>query len=686
MADINQSRQITKQVQDYAKCLLCFKPNACLRDLPCFHSFCPPCFDSFTHPESDTNKRLLCPVCETHHQFSILKSSTSIWASFLPHDVTSSVKPGRGDEVVCEGCRRDGEDTRATHWCRHCTEALCSSCKIAHRRNKKTTDHRVIDIRDVQNTESLPLKLSFYENCFQHPGKTLEIYCLDHQALCCILCLAVSHRECKHVRSIEDVSKEPRATCSDMWISLENKSKTLTRQYNDAISMLDRDKEHITATMSAKLNTARKKIDKLQERFNHDVEMEHKKNKQDLLNYKENAEQFYTNIKNTQMLMSALENHVDSRQAFIALNIVSVQLTRHYQRMKHRLLQAHKLFSLELEVEDTVDKINALTSVGTVTTTTKISDATKEALTTTGAALETIRKMQACSSLGDSMSSSDMIGSLTRGRLIVRKETKSEMKTVKSRLIKSVESKTLGGKQVILLTGGTFVDEKWLVMADCNNKRVLLFDENYTYLKQYAIDGCPTDIARGNKISELYVAVFNKEILKCSLASGHLDVIGRTKFPSLTCGIDLLDGKLIVVTVDSVKILEESGQEVNSVQLTTTGSTCIGVCKNNRRYYHRSGNSVVGHTLDGREETRYTHSQLSDPVGVCLDSEANVLVCGYQSGNIHSIFPDGVQGRVLVRKLDKIKHPWAVIAHQSKREFVVTSCKEAVAFEVYQMC
>ncbi|XP_033730732.1 E3 ubiquitin-protein ligase TRIM56-like [Pecten maximus] len=263
MADIDDSIDDTS-----FRCLLCFQPYDCPRELPCLHTFCRRCFDSFTQTELTTNRTFPCPICEKPTPLSCPKSPVSTWASFLPHGLTHQLSPsvtqaGDGD-VVCEGCRRDDENTRATHWCRHCVEALCSSCKIAHRRNKKTNDHKVVEISAVRNPGSSVLPLSVPERCPQHPGKTLEVYCIDHHTLCCILCLAVSHRQCSHVRSIEDVSREPMSTCDDTWIRIEAESKVLLQKYEEAISSLDLDKENAIASMIAKLDAVRKKIDELQ--------------------------------------------------------------------------------------------------------------------------------------------------------------------------------------------------------------------------------------------------------------------------------------------------------------------------------------------------------------------------------------------------------------------------------------
>ncbi|XP_060067096.1 RING finger protein 207-like [Ylistrum balloti] len=690
MTDVSDIAKETEDKNTAFLCLLCFQPYDNPRELPCFHTFCQRCLDGYTMSKLPSDEMFPCPVCEEPTLERCTKSPVTTWSAFLPHDVAhrpSSAEVQRDDDTaVCEGCKRDGEKSKATHWCRHCTETLCTSCRIAHRRNKKTTAHKIIDINDVSKVGSPTLSPSVRETCPQHPGKTLEVYCIDHHALCCILCLAVSHRECKHMRSVEDVSRGAMATCDHIWVKLDAESKKLLQIDEQALSALELDKENVTLSIETMIDAVRKTLDELQTKFLEDVNIAHDKNRQLLKQHKRNTEQFYTNMKNTRLLMSLTDGHVTPRLAFIARDQASVQLTSHYQRLKHRTLQSQNVYRMEIETDDIVDKMtHAIRAAGDFKVTSTLSDSTRDALSSVGASLESLRKTHTFSSFADSISSSDMIGSLTRGRLIGRKvKPKTEIRSVKSHLLTSVQSKILGGRQAILLTGGAFVEDKWLIMADCNNKRLLLFDEDYNYLKQYAINGCPTDVARGCKPSELYVAVYNKEVLKCSFASGHLDIVGRTSCPTLTCGIDILDGKLVVVTTETVKVLEIDEPEINRAQITTTGATCIGACSQRHLYYHRDDNSVVGRSLNGREVTRYAHPHLRDPVGICSDSFGHVLVCGYQSGNVHEMAPDGTRGRVLVKKLHQIKHPWAVIVHPSGREFVVTSCKETTAFEVYR--
>lgn len=668
------------------RCLLCFQSYQTPRVLPCLHTFCLKCLDSYIQSEStETDKTFPCPACEKPTTSSCPWSPVNTWASFLPPPQDRD-----GSELLCGGCVRDGEETVADFWCRACGEGLCTPCKVAHRRNKATTDHKVAEAGHVAMADPDPNMVTGNESCPQHPNKTLEVYCLDHGVICCVLCLAISHRECKHVKSIDDISQSrfSYTSCVDKWAKLEAEAKRLFTEDASELDSMEKDKANLSSIMDQKVADAKRKLDTLNAKFHTDLVATHEQNTQKLRHHMKNAEQFHMNARNTWILMKKLESHESRRQAFIAREQASGQVLGHYHRLCHRVKDGHNVFRLHLQIEDIIKKlIDSVTDIGTVRVSSSLSSVTQAVLTSVGAMINSVNTAPTKSAFSESLSSSDMLESLAKLTLATSVQAVcSSDWSGRACLVKTIQTSDLGSTQSILLTGGTFVDGITLLIADCNNKRILWFDQNYKYVKPFHIDGCPTDVAKGEASGDLYVAVYNKEILKCSLASGHLTVVSRTPCPTLTCGVAWMGDRLLVGTSDAVKVLASDGQEVISVQIETRVTTCIAASVKHKTYYHRDGNSVVGRALPGQEVARYTHPELRDPVGISMSRDDHLIVCGYRSGNVHQVACDGSRGRILLEKLYRIKRPWAVIVHPGKPEFVVTSCQESVAFEVYTFC
>lgn len=46
------------------------------------------------------------------------------------------------------------------------------------------------------------------EPCPIHADKVLDIFCFDHEKICCNVCFATKHRHCDNVRSLDEIAKD----------------------------------------------------------------------------------------------------------------------------------------------------------------------------------------------------------------------------------------------------------------------------------------------------------------------------------------------------------------------------------------------------------------------------------------------------------------------------------------------
>ena len=101
---------------------------------------------------------------------------------------------------LCQACQRESESETATTWCKECMEALCDMCVKYHRRNLATKSHQLQSIENVKFDE-FPIQGDI-ANCNEH-NKSLEFFCTDHDAPCCITCATLLHRKCETVDIME---------------------------------------------------------------------------------------------------------------------------------------------------------------------------------------------------------------------------------------------------------------------------------------------------------------------------------------------------------------------------------------------------------------------------------------------------------------------------------------------------
>ncbi|XP_060068284.1 uncharacterized protein LOC132548435 [Ylistrum balloti] len=251
-------------------------------------------------------------------------------------------------------------------------------------------------------------------------------------------------------------------------------------------------------------------------------------------------------------------------------------------------------------------------------------------------------------------------------------------------VIKSVQRSSLGSGKTYL-SAGVFTDDQLLLLTDHNNRRLVLVDETYTFVEEFKLDGKPTDITRGNEPGQFFVALRDDGILRCTFNNGQITMLSRMTSPTGAWGIAFLDSTRVVGTEKCICVLGADGQDIRS--MSKSGSdTYVALSKKENSLYHKDGNTIIGRHMNGVETFRYADSTLVYPIGLDLDQDGNVYVCGRNSKNIHLVSKDGFRDRVLLAKLVSITNPYAIVVNSTRQEIVVTSSQEDTAFEVYRFC
>ncbi|XP_053389083.1 E3 ubiquitin-protein ligase TRIM22-like [Mercenaria mercenaria] len=114
-------------------------------------------------------------------------------------------------DFPCNPCAKDGKNTEALFQCIDCKIFYCQRCVSGH--NKFTENHNVVDKssklfgqrqrqqRSVSSSE-LPTEL-----CEEHHGQVIQMFCGQHNMVCCTICIAVKHRSCEGVEYIPNIAK-----------------------------------------------------------------------------------------------------------------------------------------------------------------------------------------------------------------------------------------------------------------------------------------------------------------------------------------------------------------------------------------------------------------------------------------------------------------------------------------------
>jgi len=95
-------------------------------------------------------------------------------------------------DYSCLSCSEDGRNSEATHFCQDCEQCFCDACIILHNRIMKR--HAVLGRKDVAKWSTATALVGPIARCEKHSQETIKLECLDHQQLCCHVCISIDHK------------------------------------------------------------------------------------------------------------------------------------------------------------------------------------------------------------------------------------------------------------------------------------------------------------------------------------------------------------------------------------------------------------------------------------------------------------------------------------------------------------
>ncbi|XP_060065035.1 uncharacterized protein LOC132545372 [Ylistrum balloti] len=672
------------------KCLLCLNQCKRPRKLTCHHTFCYTCLKEYIineHVTTDENRLYFpCPVCDAPIAPSDTTQPVNTWALSFPINrlFIGSTSATSSDDKVCDACCRENEANPAEVFCFDCPDFLCKQCRIAHKKNRTSTKHVLVSATEVCSAIDLH-DLSINGLCSNHDEKIIDVFCLDHKSLCCGVCVSLHHRHCNNIKSIKEVSSKAMAGKphhEGEWGKIaEELSKMLNEDESEMVNLASEEKE-ISDKISQAVQRAKNKLDELNGLFQSDLRQKFNHCKQYLSIRQKHIKTFQANADNCRVLMSRLEKRGDLHNIFIAREQIKQQLLAHFQRVDHHTWRLPNSFEVTVNMPTVFDNMMELTSAADINMTSKTSQVSLDSRKCVNNMFEILLSTPSASSFACTVSGSDVEGSLHHLSVELIQE-KLEVWKGSVSLMATVKSASLGQTEEICLSGGVFTDKGELIVTDFYNKRLIMFNDKYSYLDEHAVDGNPTDIALGHSDQDLFVAVVDNKIFRFTLRDGQLSTVNSFKSPMQTWGITVHGQNMCAGTDRSVDVMSVNGDMIRSFK--KMGSFTYPTVSQ-AAVYHKDIDDIVCTQLeDGKEIARYRDPCLREPRGMGQDRDGNIYVCGLGSGNIFVLSPDLSRGREILPKLSDITKAYGIVVHPTKLEFVVTSLKESTSLEVYKI-
>lgn len=196
-------------------CPICLEPIKKPKCLPCTHTFCEACLQSYITRASIGKEEAIfefsCPVCRGVTGCPKQDVPVEEWAKHFPaHAFLNSLNLLMGDKPddnPCAVCLRDNKQIKAENWCRECQEFICAFCTGQHRIFVSLQNHRILEITALHDKEKRLQVPNLDEPCCAHAGEYLKVFCFDHDEFCCSICVATHHRHCERVEALEEIIK-----------------------------------------------------------------------------------------------------------------------------------------------------------------------------------------------------------------------------------------------------------------------------------------------------------------------------------------------------------------------------------------------------------------------------------------------------------------------------------------------
>jgi len=215
-----------KQLDNITECPICTEVYTDPRILPCVHTYCLKCIETWSKDKQPGDK-LACPMCR--EEFTLPSNGVSdlpknlFVASFSQMKEWSNVEST--SSLFCEACsggeeNESGDRNVASVYCVECQMKLCRICDRGHKAIKLTRSHTLLQLGDKIDVEKLYKSLA-PAYCDQHKTEDTKIYCFDCKSTICTMCYMESHKthSCSDISKVEDDFRKQMARDAEKTVS-----------------------------------------------------------------------------------------------------------------------------------------------------------------------------------------------------------------------------------------------------------------------------------------------------------------------------------------------------------------------------------------------------------------------------------------------------------------------------------
>lgn len=361
-------------------CPICLEKFNFPKRLPCLHTFCEPCIQSYvqvqksvTEEETSASRFFMCPLCRFKTELPDI--SVTEWtqsklptdhliASLLGHKTIDS----KLEEVYCEPCTFANEKNLAKYHCRDCKEFFCEQCfNYLHKRKRDNNLH----IATIITPDSDLKLLEMEEPCPLHTNKVLEAFCFDHRKLCCSFCFMTEHKKCDIVKSLDEIAKDERESL-DMDIFVKSISKTESQtlsslqKANEKLAQFSDDKDSMLQSLTDILETTKTHLNTLHRELKGSIEKLFANSEECQQFEVECIASFQKMLMYNKKLAEAVGKHGSRKQKFVTMEKTRIAIQKDYEKLQLVFGSSETSKCYVLDIDEELKSIQKWSKLGSV--------------------------------------------------------------------------------------------------------------------------------------------------------------------------------------------------------------------------------------------------------------------------------------------------------------------------------
>ncbi|XP_060065767.1 uncharacterized protein LOC132546085 [Ylistrum balloti] len=648
------------------ECPICLEQMQKPKSLPCLHSFCEECLSSFIIRDMSGDMAAVtsfpCPVCRKITSPTNHSERKETWAQQFPTNnlvqYLISCKGSAETPLYCGPCKKTKNmETPAISYCKSSEMLFCDFCKM----NVHDVFHDVCDIVTFKETKpDLTWNQPSTVTCPTHNEK-MDYYCESHKFIGCCECIIAGHRRCYRVMSVKEYCKRQkgRSKHDGMGKSLGEVDKCLELMLNTFDHQFEQLQQcqdvclKSVADVREKINTF---LDKKQAGIIDELNLVYKAEKEKVDVFKQKCIRLKAAVQNTKELSRSSGWEED--------DIGTLQL---FHRGQTEIVACNNLID---EVARSSKSVSIKHDIGP-----KLSTIDESSTLTFGGICV---KEQPCM-LPDGVECVPNVGLLSECRV-------RRTRTFNIGLPSDTTNCSAYG--VVLMPNDN------IIVSDYSNKKLKLFSPKDVCLNQLKIGNHVRDMCISGK--ETVAVVFSagencSGILTAKVQSTEISLIKKINLSgsSLCYGITVCDEGFAVSTSKHIQTLTVEGKTHVSY---SSGTEChyLTYCPNQEQVLASLNTSTSGKVAltvisPWKQPDVLKVGVVTNAMGVDVDYDGNIYVCGQSSNNVVQISADGTKVRELLTSKDGITQPRAISVRGDK--FVVTNISSTHRnhVDVYQL-